>query len=74
MLVARVLVARSSRGAVPAKTDGEKASKISNLTGVPAKFEHQSKQALIGVLNFEIRLVLLPKDHCLKSEADWPFV
>ena len=52
-----------------------KASNISNSTGAPAKFEHQSKQALIGVfLNFEIRLVLPPKEHCLKSEADWPFV
>ena len=44
---------------------------ISNSTGAPAKFEHQSKHALIGVLlNFEIRLVLPPKEHCLKSEAD----
>ena len=75
MLVARVLVARSSRGVVPAKMECGKALNISNSIGAPAKFEHHSKQALIGVFpNFEIRLVLSPEEHCLKSEADWPFV
>ena len=75
MFVARGLVARSSGGPVPAKIEGGKASNISNATDATAKFEHQSKQALIGVLlNFEIRLVFPPKEHCLKSGAGWPFV
>ena len=74
MLLARRLVARSSGGPVPAEIEGGKASNTSNSTGAPAKFEHQSKQALIGVLlNPGIRLVLPPKEHCLKSETDWPF-